>query len=663
MIRFKHYFLLMLLSLCSIASHAYDFEVDGRYYNLLSTTDKTVLFAGYADTEQREHLEIPKVVTARGIEFSVVGIAENSKISVKTAIIPEHISQVGQYSFSKVGTLRFNSILTSLPNNFCEEGDNVVVPGNIIRFGAMSLGKVKHLSLEYAPTSFTFQYAYYSYNGSSVINKIADVDTLILSRMYSPESFPIEHVDGIVSISKLFGNNIKYLSYGGEEEYGPNVMTNRILYNLEFLQHLIIRPSVNSIENALVCGCIRLRELTIEDADTPLSMYYCEHKDYNSYTTRNNLFHDCKLNTVYVGRDLKIPDYTYKYSGGCYWKLTSPFQNSTFNQTIKKVTLRENIYVPPYLFEDCPLLEEISIPNGTTIYSSAFRNCKNLKKVTLPKKFILHSGAFSNCNNLEIPNFDSKFEDICFEGDPFPGCSKLKNGLEYLKIEADKLQLNSSFPNYENLKDVQILSSDASIGDRTFSDNKNLQRMSISGNIKNIGSYAFLNCSNLTQIECDMPTPPVCSKETFEGVNKWNATLYVPSNSISLYSESDGWKEFLFIEDIGIWDNVATDVTNFKETYATILAKNIEDIASSDIEIINNALEDYEKLSEAAKDKLTEEKTDLDSKKEKVDAILTGISSINACTSADKYYNLNGLRINNSAKGLVIKRGQKIFLK
>lgn len=110
--RFKHYFLLMLLSLCSIASHAYDFEVDGRYYNLLSTTDKTALFAGYADTEQREHLEIPKVVTARGIEFSVVGIAENSKISVKTAIIPEHISQVGQYSFSKVGTLRFNPTFT-----------------------------------------------------------------------------------------------------------------------------------------------------------------------------------------------------------------------------------------------------------------------------------------------------------------------------------------------------------------------------------------------------------------------------------------------------------------------------------------------------------------------------------------------------------------------
>ena len=40
--KFKYYLAFLLLSLCSIAVHAYDFEVDGIYYNVLDLTKRTV---------------------------------------------------------------------------------------------------------------------------------------------------------------------------------------------------------------------------------------------------------------------------------------------------------------------------------------------------------------------------------------------------------------------------------------------------------------------------------------------------------------------------------------------------------------------------------------------------------------------------------------------
>lgn len=111
-------------------------------------------------------------------------------------------------------------------------------------------------------------------------------------------------------------------------------------------------------------------------------------------------------------------------------------------------------------------------------------------------------------------------------------------------------------------------------------------------------------------------------------------------------------------------DAAATAEANkFKTDNANILGKNIDDITADDKDAVNKALEDYDKLSDAAKDKLTEEKADLDSKKVKIDAIITGISSINVSTSVDKYYNLNGQRTSSSTKGIIIKNGKKIFVK
>ena len=83
-------------------------------------------------------------------------------------------------------------------------------------------------------------------------------------------------------------------------------------------------------------------------------------------------------------------------------------------------------------FNNCPLLEEVIIPDsvteiesqeqfggiGNTVYS-AFRNCTSLKSITLPNKLTrIGAGAFRNCTGLtsvSIPNSVKKLEYYAFD--------------------------------------------------------------------------------------------------------------------------------------------------------------------------------------------------------------------------------------------------------
>ena len=115
---FKQMSMFMLMLLCSMTSLAYDFEVDGIYYNIIDLDSKTVEvthngknkktftinvgsylssklvdFTYYADTYVGE-IFIPKKVSYRGREFTVTAIGEAAilhqgkltKISIPSSI-------------------------------------------------------------------------------------------------------------------------------------------------------------------------------------------------------------------------------------------------------------------------------------------------------------------------------------------------------------------------------------------------------------------------------------------------------------------------------------------------------------------------------------------------------------------------------------------------
>lgn len=107
-----------------------------------------------------------------------------------------------------------------------------------------------------------------------------------------------------------------------------------------------------------------------------------------------------------------------------------------------------------------------------------------------------------------------------------------------------------------------------------------------------------------------------------------------------------------------VTEDVDKTANQFRTDNAEILDKSIDDVTVDDKDIIDKALEDYNALSEAAKEKLQAEKSDLDSKKEKVDAIITALSSVSVSEGNVKYFNLIGRRTSKT-----IKNGKKMFVK
>ena len=107
----KKHFLKSLLAiaclLCSISIYAHDFEVDGIYYNKLSSTEAAVTYRGSSsDSYKGEYtgsVVIPENVTYSGTTYSVTSIA-NYAFSVCTGLtevtIGNSVTSIGDNAFA-----------------------------------------------------------------------------------------------------------------------------------------------------------------------------------------------------------------------------------------------------------------------------------------------------------------------------------------------------------------------------------------------------------------------------------------------------------------------------------------------------------------------------------------------------------------------------------
>lgn len=88
--------LLFACLLCSLASSAYSFEVDGIYYDILSTTDLTVEVVK-GDTEYTGDIVIPETVTYRNKKFTVVAVGERAlyqNFGLVSLTLPETVKDI-----------------------------------------------------------------------------------------------------------------------------------------------------------------------------------------------------------------------------------------------------------------------------------------------------------------------------------------------------------------------------------------------------------------------------------------------------------------------------------------------------------------------------------------------------------------------------------------
>lgn len=280
------------------------------------------------------------------------------------------------------------------------------------------------------------------------------------------------------------------------------------------LESLTIPASVTEIDNYAFNGCTGLKNLRFEDGAEALSLGY---KNYSS--SGNGLFTDCKLETLYLGRNIEYKNsssYTFdKYPS---WYGYSAFydQPSLANVTIG-TTVTE---LPQYLFYENEAIASMNLPSVQDIGAHCFDGCNKLSVLTFGDNLItIGDYAFNNCinlTNLRFPDATTTIGDYAFYN--CQSVTQISIGANMTTVGNSAFQNcialtaarfpdalttlgTSAFEGCKKLTYVTLGANLTEIQDRTFRDCIVLSEIIVPDKVTSIGGQAFYNCSGIASMK------------------------------------------------------------------------------------------------------------------------------------------------------------------
>lgn len=218
------------------------------------------------------------------------------------------------------------------------------------------------------------------------------------------------------------------------------------------------------------------------------------------------------------------------------------------------------------------------------IGAHAFDKCRSISHLSFPCGVSsIGDGAFAYCTSVT----GITFEDEKTRTDAITLGSNGKQGLFhdcpvtrlYIGRKLDYMPGEntgySPFAYITTLQDVEIADYEVKVGDFEFYMCTSLQRLKIGNRVKTIGKWAysgdysleyysagigvesigeeaFSDCTGVTEFYSYSVNPPECGEQSLDDINKWNCTLYIPTNSDDEYRAAPQWKDFFHIEEMEI---------------------------------------------------------------------------------------------------------------
>lgn len=234
------------------------------------------------------------------------------------------------------------------------------------------------------------------------------------------------------------------------------------------------------------------------------------------FSVENNDGVTIYYNYINDGKELEVTYYSNKNENAYSGNVTIPEEVTFMNRTRKVTGIGYDA------FYRCDGLNSVFIPETVTYISgSAFRKSNNLESVSIPQSVTdIGEAAFQDCRSLSSVLLPSGV--TCIKKSTFSGCTSL-----------------SSFTIHDNI---------TSIGEYAFENCSNLKSISFPRSMTSIGESAFRDC-DMAIVVSTIENPFEILPWVFSNNTLYNATLYVPEGSIEKYKSTEGWKEFLFIEE------------------------------------------------------------------------------------------------------------------
>ena len=519
--------------LCSISARAHDFEVDGIYYNVTSSTERTVevTFRGESLLEYDEYqgvVKIPRIVVYGSREYRVTSIGRGAFYfcsGLTSVTFPEGLTSIDDKAFYDCDGLTFITLpegLTSIGSETfrgCSGLVSITLPESLISIGDNAF----HYCLNIQSMTIKSRVLSSGYHGLFMTAKVFWLANT------PPEA--VKQISGSVN----YVANEQYLNRLKNCEVYPNLSS---MFEADGLKYVPVSPSERTCD---VIDCIY--------GDSTIAVVNIgETVSYKGIDMKVKKVMPYSFSGNGILRDVVIADAVESVGTGCFANCSS----------LERVKIGSNVSeIGNDAFKDCPLLSDILIPNATKrIGNGAFFGCKSLSGVIIEDR----SEPLALGCNYSSPLFSDCPLDSVYIGGKITYGTSSKEGyspfyrntsLRTVVITDKEDQIyENEFYGCTNLKNVTIVNGVKSIGDYAFSGCSALEGFSFGSSMEYIGDEAFSDCTNLTQLTSYALIPPLCGPQALDDINKWNCVLKIPEGTNDAYMAADQWKEFFFIENL-----------------------------------------------------------------------------------------------------------------
>ena len=546
----------------SVMANAYDFEVGGIYYNIISATDLTAEVTN-GDNKYTGDVIIPSTVNYKSRDLSIIaigdlafsGCTELNSITIPNSVksiggsafedcsslisitIPDSVTSINSSMFEDCSSLTSiiipNSVITIGAEAFsgCSSLTNITIPNSVISIGEGAFNKctsLKELRIEDGDTNLEMGYSFYDrekdYYDDDIWNYYyyglfydCPLEILYLGRnlnytigvYYEDCGYRCSHYHYYYS-PFYEKRELKSVTIGSL----VTAIREELLYQCYNLQKITIPKNVISIGNRAFSS---VEELHIEDGDIPLELgwgYLDDEYALDKYYV--NIFYNSSIKKLYLGRNLTTAPH------GEYDHIkTGIFAGSK----LKSVIIGNDVTsINEELFSGCDSLATIKIGNNVkSIYEDAFSFCDSLTSITIPKNVeYIDSYAFYNCSSLKYLYIEDNEIDLKGDAEAF-------SDAQFYNCPIEELYLG------RNTMDIGIYLN-------------SIKSLTVGSHVTKIVAYENFD-SSLETIILMCSTPPAIAQHYFQSSNYVNSVVYVPQGTLADYQVADVWKDFWDIQE------------------------------------------------------------------------------------------------------------------